>query len=355
MSDRSFPTPPPQPSPARIPLLVLSTLLLLVAIGLGYGWWKLRDTETVVASDSSLLLSTRAELAALSRSNQALAARLAGAEKALGGLGQKLGAADQALQGHGSQISSLEQTLLSAEQRYTLAGVEALLKLAADRITLERDRSTALAALAMADERLASLSDPRLLAIRATLHRERAALEAAAVRDYQGASLQLAALIEQAPRWPLTVRAVQEFAPEPAPAPAAADGGWAAQLWQRLATALQSVVRIERNQGQVASLLPPEQEALISGILLSRLEAARLAVLRRDDAALTSATEGAAALLQRYYRPEHPGVAAARAALATLGTPQTTAELPVPVQTLLELRALPFLARAAAPAKPAAP
>lgn len=355
MSDRSFPTPPPQPSPARIPLLVLSLLLLLVATGLGYGWWKLRDTETVVASDSSLLLSTRAELAALSRSNQQLAARLAAAEKAQGGLGQKLGAADQALQGHGAQISSLEQTLLAAEQRYTLAGVEALLKLAADRITLERDRSTALAALAMADERLATLSDPRLVAIRAALHSERAALEAAAVLDYSGASLQLAALIEQAPRWPLTVRAVQEFAPEPTAAPATVDGGWGTQLWQRLATALQAVVRIERNQGQVASLLPPEQEALMSHLLLSRLEAARLAVLRRDDVALASACKAADELLQRYYRPEHQGVTAARAALGQLSTPQAATELPVPFKALTALRALPFLATTPLPAKPATP
>jgi uncharacterized protein HemX len=355
MSDRSFPTPPPQPSPARIPLLVLSVLLLLVATGLGYGWWKLRGTETVVASDSSLLLSTRAELAALSRSNQQLAVRLAAAEQAHAGLGQKLSATDQTLQDHGTQITHLEQTLLSAEQRYTLAGVEALLTLAADRISLERDRSTALAAMTMADERLATLSDPRLVAIRAALHSERAALEAAAVLDDSGASLQLAALIEQAPRWPLTVRAVQEFTPRPAAAPATVEGGWAAQLWQRLATALQAVVRIERNQGQVSKLLPPEQEALISHLLLSRLESARLAVLRRDDAAFASACHGVDALLQRYYRPEHQGVAAARATLRNLGKPQPQSALPVPFKALTALRALPFSATSSAPAKPPAP
>jgi uncharacterized protein HemX len=101
-----------------------------------------------------------------------------------------------------------------------------------------------------------------------------------------------------------------------------------------------SVFILRRNEGNSpVRLLSAEQEGLIQQILQLRLEAARLAFLRRDEVSLRAATASASAWLRDYYNGADPGVRAAQAELERLGQLPLAPALPDISRSLTLLRA----------------
>lgn len=239
------------------------------------------------------------------------------------------------------RVHALEQALDRSRGQATSVAVESLLLAAAERAQVFADRDGALAALSAADARLAADRDPRFAEVRAAIASERAALAAVPVADRTALGLGLAALTARAPQWPLAAAATPVFeAPAAASAPVIEAGGeWPARVWRSLTTALSSMFSLRRVDGGVR-WQTPEQQALIGQILLLRLEGARLAVLRGDDAALAALSTSTLQWLESHYQSSDAGVAAAKRELQRLGVQPLSPPLPPPTRSLQRLRAL---------------
>lgn len=193
--------------------------------------------------------------------------------------------------------------------------VERLLLIANDALALQREPDVALAALRIADRRLATLGDPAYTGVRRELAGEIAALESAPRTDIAGIAYGLAAMQTQLPglepRFGPERRGTdgaEPEAPAEAPADAAPPPRWQtffSDLWHTL----RGLVVIRRTAPQEGPLLAPEQhDALVQNIEL-RLASARLAALGGDQENFRLDVLQARDWLQRYYGTDQPAAA----------------------------------------------
>ncbi|MBX6420761.1 MAG: uroporphyrinogen-III C-methyltransferase [Nevskia sp.] len=337
---------PSAPAPRRwrrwaAVLAVLLALSFLAAAGYG-GWrvWKLRaETQDMVAAQETLLrrlshelADAEGELESLREHQDDLGDSLRKAQDDVAKLQSRADGADQAL-------ARLEADLNGGRRRAQLYGVEQLLLLANERAQLAHDAHGAAAALALADQRLASLSEPRLYDVRKALADERAALLAVPQADRDSAALALNGLIDRASTLPLRSRPGLPPAPVTTATPTSASGGFWARGWASFKQLLRAVFVVRRTDRPLAPLLPPEQEALVEQLYLLKLESARAALLEGDTAAFRGALDSAARWLDDYYRVEDPGVAAARSEIERLRGLDLSPPLPDLSRSLDLLRA----------------
>lgn len=192
------------------------------------------------------------------------------------------------------------------------ADVERLLLIANDALALQRDVGTALEALRTADARLRMADDPVYADTRRALAGEIAALEAVPRTDVQGMAFALGGLQRElrslSPRLePVTTRG--EGAAAGAPSADGEPRTWRTflgDLWD----SLRGLVVIRRSDGQEGPLIAPEQQVFLSQNLYLELEAARLALLERDQANFRQSLETARGWLVDHYDTAAPRVAA---------------------------------------------
>jgi len=243
---------------------------------------------------------------------------------------------------HDQIVGNLNEQMAGGRNRFQLNAIENLLLLANDRLLIARDVKAALVALQEADERIGALRDPRLFNVREAIALERAALQAVPSPDYTGAALQLASLAGRAERLPLRARAPDHFSAE---LPSASAPAAAAELsnWQRLRAAVGEALRgmftLRRSSGPAARLLAPQEEALVHQVLMLRIEAARVALLRADSISFRDSCSAAARWLRDYFRAEDPAVQTALAELERLQPLELSPPLPDITRSLTLLRA----------------
>lgn len=327
----------PQPSPLTAPLrrwhwLLAPLLLVLVALT---AWRGLEFFRNLALQQDQLRALTRdlnqaeAQLARLAARQEDLLDNAQASGSRVEALAQRLETYDQTL-------GELGEQLQGGRVRAQLAVIEQLLLTANERAQLAQDSAGALAALELADERLALLKEPRLYRLREILAQERAALQALPPRDTTVAALTLASLIARLPQLPLASRLPDRSTAAPAPPPAA---GLAEGLWQAVRKALAGVFSLRRANGPPPRLLPEAEEAVVMQVLTLKLEAARVALLRGDEAALRDTVTSARQWLRSYYRAQDPGVQQAQAELERLGALSLGTPLPDLTRSLAQLRA----------------
>ncbi|MCD8531878.1 MAG: uroporphyrinogen-III C-methyltransferase [Saccharospirillaceae bacterium] len=169
-------------------------------------------------------------------------------------------------------------------QDWLLAEAEYLLRMANQRLQLERDWEGALSMLQAADNVLTETRNPRLNPVRATLAKEMLALRTAPAIDLTGAVLRVQALQEQITRLPwIPDRLIAEQPAAEAEVPAA-DGNetWYWQLWNRVSNSLQGMIRIRERSAPVAAPLTPDQQYYLQQNMHLMLEQAQVALLRQQ-------------------------------------------------------------------------
>ena len=195
---------------------------------------------------------------------------------------------------------------------WRLEEVKQLLLSASRQLSLHDDPQVARVALQAADRRLVEIGDPALLPVRQQLIADLNRLQALQLPDYIGLALMLDELATQVEQFPLR-RVTTTPAPAPATDPALPEGAWqrfAAAVWGEL----KGLVTLSRTPGDGGVILPQESYFLYHNLRL-QLEAARLAVLLRDQAQLRASTQAASSWLTRYFDAAAPPVAAALRAL----------------------------------------
>ncbi len=315
---------------AGLAAIVLVILLAIAVVLFAWQAWQKLDAQQARISElesASGQFASASDLADLeSRLDQGESERdaaLDGAIEALQGefadyRGEVNQTLDQVLDELSSEQETDERDWLHAEAAY-------LLRLANQRLQLERDVTGAAALLRTADERLREADNPSLVPIRREIASELAALEAVPRVDRTGLWLSLNAQQQQIASQPLsqeveevTVRSGMEEAPT---------GTWQQQL-SRFGQELKELVTIRHHDAELEALITPEQESYLRQSVRLVLEQSQLALLKEEQELFEASLDKALTLIEGYYDTDASGVQSVTERLRELKAQAIRPELP---------------------------
>jgi uroporphyrin-3 C-methyltransferase len=299
-ADRAHPSAAP-PANARGPRhrvtalrAVLIGLAVLVAAAF-YGWFDLRRDALAFRTEvAQRLTSSDAALAAARARESDIGNDLREAQAKLTLLEARL-AESQSQQ---AALEALYREMTPSREELALTEVEQMLSLASQQLTLAGNVQAALAAVQLADAKLARLDRPQYTPLRRALARDMDRLKAVPYVDVAGISVKLDQMLEALDDLRL---ARDERLPAEAPNPSVVnEPGWQRFLrdaWDEL----RSLVRIEVSDRPPAPLLTPQESFFLRENLRLRLLAARLALLSRDERSFKTDLHAAREWLDRYF------------------------------------------------------
>jgi uroporphyrin-3 C-methyltransferase len=239
-----------------------------------------------------------------------------------------------------SQQASLEalyRDLAPSRDELALSEVEQILVLASQQLTLAGNVQAALAALQVADGKLARLDRPQLGPLRRALARDMDRLKAVPYVDVAGISIKLDQMIDSIDTLPLAKD--ERVAPPASAAPAADESAWLRFLhgaWNDL----RSVIRIEVSDRPAAPLITPEQSFFLRENLRLRLLSARLALLSHDPRSFKADLQAASGWIRQYFDRQNRPVQSTLATLAQLSAIAMPGEIPDLTASLEAVRTL---------------
>src|SRR5690554_580940 len=320
--------------------LAAIVLVILLAIGVVlFGWqaWQKLDAQQARIAE---LESATGQFASASE-QFASAADLADLEQRLEeGESERNAALDSAVDGLQGEFASyrgeVNQTLdrvldeLSSEQEtdereWLHAEAAYLLRLANQRLQLERDVKGAAALLRTADARLNEADNPALLSIRRAIASELAILDGVPQVDRTGLYLALDAQQQRLAQLPLS-RELEEI-PARSGIEEAPTGRWQEQL-SRFGQELKDLVVIRHHDEALEGLIAPEQESYLRQSARLLLEQAQLALLKEEQGLYEASLDKTLGLIDNYYDTESSEVQAVIERLQELKGANIQPELP---------------------------
>ncbi|MDX1598315.1 MAG: uroporphyrinogen-III C-methyltransferase [Marinobacter sp.] len=334
-SNTQLPAAIPQDKPAQkkfwpLWLISLIALALIIALAL-WSWQQWNDRQALqqrlenVSSD-------------VSRLDSQYGARGSEQSQRIQALEDKLADQRELLATQQRQIDHNARELLEAGNRtrtdWLLAEAEYLLRVANQRLLIEKDIRGALAALEAGDDVLKESDDIGVYPVRQQLAKEILALKGIADVDRTGLYLTLEAAIDSVNR--LTDDAlVNERAPGFVTTADAALGdnregepGLLSQGWTKVKNTLANVVVVRRLDEPVKPLLSPDQSAYARLNLQLMLEEAEMAVLRGHQELYDRALTKAGNAITDWYDNTNPQVAALTQTLGELQARNIDPQLP---------------------------
>lgn len=217
-------------------------------------------------------------------------------------------------------------------QDWKLAEAEYLLRVANQRLVLERDSRNALALAQTADHILRDLDDSDLLPVRRALTRDIQALRLAGRIDREGLYLQLLALGELLPQLPLVEPLDGRL--EEADTLELDVEATDPTVWQRIKSSFSGVlgrlsdhIRIRRHDEPLSALADPREQFYLRQQLQLMLEQAQAGLLREEPEIYRTSLTRAADWLEQHYRL-NPQTQEALASLRELAQVDVAPELP---------------------------
>ncbi|WP_288990163.1 uroporphyrinogen-III C-methyltransferase [uncultured Cobetia sp.] len=337
-------TPPPgepqgKKSKAGSIALILVILLAIVVVVLAwFGWQRLNALPDAQGLDKQVSESVTQQVGQVSSKVEGLSSTLEKNESRVSELDKRLSSesqdTEQALNKVLEELSKSQQT---DARDWHYAEAEYLLRLANQRLQLERDVNGADALLENADARIAAANNPALLPVRKAIQSELASLDSVPRVDRSGIYLALLAEQEQLARLPLK-QDVAEIAAK-VENDAAPTGGWQQQL-ARFGNELKDLVTVRRHDEALEALITPEQESYLRQNVRLVLEQAQLALLKEEPKLYQAAIDKAITLVNGYYDTKTDGVQNAVAKLEELKSKTIRPELPDISASLSKLREL---------------
>lgn len=195
-------------------------------------------------------------------------------------------------------MAALQGISAGARETWLIAEAEYYMQLANAQLQLARNPELALLALQMADERIRQLSDPGLIDVRRALADELAALEAMDKPDIEGATLTLASLARVVESLPV---ARAERAAEPGAVEPPEEESGIARFWASVKGAFSGLVKVTPPEQAEMPFLAPEAEGFLRTNLMLKLQVARLALLRGEQAVFEQSLDDARTWLREYF------------------------------------------------------
>ncbi|MGO1500281.1 MAG: uroporphyrinogen-III C-methyltransferase [Marinobacter sp.] len=322
-----------QPARQRIwPLWIVAIIALIcVAVLALWNWQQWNDKQATLQTLKSLQQDTAQLEDRYGDSGNRQGQRLQSVE-------DKLTSQRELVATQQRQIDHNARELLEAGNRtrtdWLLAEAEYLLRIANQRLLIEKDIKGALSALEATDDVLNESDDIGVYAIRQQLAQEVLALKGIAGVDRTGLYLTLEAAIDSVHQ--LTDQAlIGEQAPgfmsdsqsEDAPSEGG-EPGMLAEGWQKFKSTLMQVVVVRRLDESVKPLLSPDQSAYARLNLQLMLEEAEMAVLRGNQPVYERALAKALAAVDEWYDGSNSRVSALSNTLDELTENNVAPDLP---------------------------
>ena len=369
--EEPLPEPEPEPEPEPLPEVTkterkgsggvawLALFLALVTMA-SVGYRQVQDWRAQSVADQSAsslsdlrnrLASSSESLSNLDRGLSELAAADAQAASELERLQGEVNQRIQLLDSLPSRVSNLENSLSTlqgvstgARDTWLLAEAEYYMQIANAQLQLAGNPHLAALALAMADERIVQLSNPALTDVRRALADELAALEVMEKPDIEGVTLTLASLARVVDSLPLQkgTTAGSDADAEPDPEMSGLDRAWAS-----VKGAASGLVRVTGPEETATPLMTPEAAYFLRTNLALQLQAARLALLRGEQAVFQQSLDDAAAWLGLYYDTQSAQVASALQTVAEIRDSMFAVTTPDISESLRLLRQYETLAESA--------
>ena len=320
---RSTPTTTPPEAARALPLarLAIAGLVVLAAAAF-YGWFDLRrDTQALRAEVAERLTAADAGIGQARARESELANALRDAQAKVALLEARM-AESQSQQ---AALETLYRELAPSRDELALTEVEQILALASQQLTLAGNVQAALAAVQLADAKLARMERPQLVPLRRALARDMDALKAVPYVDVAGLSLKLDQALGTVDDLPLARD--ERLPPAQPPRNRESESAWLRFVRDAWAD-LRSVVRIEVSDRPAAPLLAPQENFFLRENLRLRLLAARLALLSRDERSFRTDLNAAREWLERYFDTRVKPVQAAVATIGQLAATPMAAEIP---------------------------
>jgi len=321
-----------------IALVLVIVLAIVVAVLAWLGWQRLNALPDAQGLDKQVNESVTQQVGQVSSKVEGLSSTLEKNESRVSELDKRLSSesqdTEQALNKVLEELSKSQQT---DARDWHYAEAEYLLRLANQRLQLERDVNGADALLENADARIAAANNPALLPVRKAIQSELASLDSVPRVDRSGIYLALLAEQEQLARLPLK-QDVAEIAAK-VENDAAPTGGWQQQL-ARFGNELKDLVTVRRHDEALEALITPEQESYLRQNVRLVLEQAQLALLKEEPKLYQAAIDKAITLVNGYYDTKTDGVQNAVAKLEELKSKTIRPELPDISASLSKLREL---------------
>ncbi|MGQ7244442.1 uroporphyrinogen-III C-methyltransferase [Salinicola sp. V024] len=299
--------------------LILVIVLAIVVAVVGYrGWQKIQQQQTQlnqVGANSTTLDQLESKVGELDQNRQQNLKMMRGE---FDRYRQKL---DDTLD---KVLKELAQQQQADPREWLHAEAEYLLRLANQRLQLERDVKGAKALLNAADERLREADNPALVPIRRAIQSELASLDSVPDIDRTGLYLALMAQQEQLARLPLK-QDIEEIAA--GKGDAKPTGGWRQQL-ATLGSELKDLVTVRRHDQPLEALITPQQESYLRQNVRLLLEQAQLALLKSEPKLYQASLDKALELVEGYYATDNDGVTNSIDKLKSLRDNQVRPELP---------------------------
>lgn len=301
MTELDDKTPPPGPPlPAHGSALPVSRAafftfaLVILAAGV-VGWLHLRQENAALREEAARRLTAAEATAAQLREREgALAGDLREAQAKLALLETRL-AESQSQQ---AALEALYRELAPSRDDLALNEVEQILLIANQQLSLAGNVGAALAALQLADGKLARIDRPPLNPLRRAIARDVDRLRALPFIDVTSITVKLDQAIAQIDGLPL---ARDERLPQPAAeTPPTPEPPWRRAL-SNIAHELRSLVRIEISDRPPAPLVSPEQAYFVRENLRLRFLSARNAILGRQEATYKADLRAAQGWVRKYF------------------------------------------------------
>jgi uroporphyrin-3 C-methyltransferase len=313
------------PKPSRLPAIIAFTALIISALTVAAVFYL----ASTGGGDDAALVATDARLDALSASvaqNEASLNELRGSVSNFaarsGTSGAEISALEQRLESRLRTIESAPERILRLERSFSalqgistgvqdtwlLAETEYYMQIANAQLQLAGNPHLATLALRLADERLLQLADPALTNVRRVLSNELQTLAITERPDIEGAALTLASLATLVDSLPLR-QEVQSSQGESEVADEQLSG--IDRALASLKGAVGDVVTVRRIDEADRPLIAPEAVYFLRANLALQLQAARLSLLRGEQAVFQQSLDDAAAWIEEYYDRESTPVLSA--------------------------------------------
>ena len=319
--------------------MLISILALVVA---GYAAYLIYESNSELKDARTSVRSLETELANLKRtSDQKIEQLSVVLEQTTASIAQTREAENTAIADLGASFevateqlrtelrAELNEGLGTSGEDWLLAEVEYLIRLANQRVLMERDVSGALSLLSSADEIVEQTSGIAAYELRESLAYDIANLKAVSDLDTDGIFLSLSAMASQVPE-------LRRKQPElSSPRQTQVENGEAQNFYQQFISLVSNIfgrvlnsVDYRRDGVAITPLLPPKEEYYLRQNLILKFEMAQLALLRNDQSVYHTSLSEAKLWIVKHFIETDPRTIALVTALDQLMEVEVDRSLP---------------------------
>jgi len=286
----------------------LTTAIAVLALATaGYSLWRLDSTRDRLDRMNDLARTLEADRSVLQGEVRALGERERQLNRELSVRIETFAPLTKQVQDLTAAVEDLHGRTEGPQRAWSRAEALFLMEIAQRSLVLDRDVTTAIAALESADSRLASVRDPALTAVRQQLANELNQLRAVRIPDRTGMLARLSAAETEATRVPVKgLMAVERERADPVELPS----GFFARANAMVRNALANMIRVRHLDERGATVITADEEMVRRQHLQLLLFTARNAVARHDQSTFRSALASARQWLGDYFDAQSPSTQA---------------------------------------------